>query len=237
MAIRAVLFDLDGTLLPMDQDRFAEGYFRLLLNLGTRLGFSGRDMVNTVLQGTAAMQNNDGRETNSCVFWRNFAATYGPDSITVSADFDSFYRHEFLETKQYCGFNPDAADAVRACKAMGLRVAVASNPIFPAMAMEHRIRWAGLQPEQFEFVTSYEQCRYCKPKAGYFLAMAERLQLEPEQCLMVGNDTEEDMAAEKAGMKTFLLTDCLVNRPQLDIDAWPHGDFTALRSYLEQALA
>ena len=50
---------------------------------------------------------------------------------------------------------------------------------------------------------------------------------------MVGNDVEEDMVAEGLGMKTFLLTDCLINRKQEPLDRWPHGSFEELRAWLE----
>ena len=58
-----------------------------------------------------------------------------------------------------------------------------------------------------------------------------------DECVMVGNDVKEDMvAASKLGMRTFLLTDCLLNKDELDTSAYPQGGFEELRAYfnLEQ---
>ena len=51
---------------------------------------------------------------------------------------------------------------------------------------------------------------------------------------MVGNDAREDMIAETIGMSVFLITDCLVNRENLDISRWPHGSFADLRAWLSE---
>ena len=108
---------------------------------------------------------------------------------------------------------------------MGLKVALATNPIFPKVATESRIRWAGLEPEDFELYTSYENIGYCKPNPDYYREIVKRLGVEPEQCLMVGNDVSEDMVAETVGMKVFLLTDCLINKEQKDINQYRRGSF------------
>ena len=53
-----------------------------------------------------------------------------------------------------------------------------------------------------------------------------------EECLMVGNDIGEDMIAETLGMHVFLLTDCLINKKNVDITRYPHGNFSDLQNYL-----
>ena len=97
-----------------------------------------------------------------------------------------------------------------------------TNPIFPAVATESRIRWAGLEPEEFALYTTYENTSYCKPNPAYYRDLIRRLSLDPQRCLMVGNDVSEDMeAASAAGMQVFLLTDCLINRKERDIRVYP----------------
>ena len=107
-------------------------------------------------------------------------------------------------------------------------MALATNPIFPAVATESRIRWAGLQPEDFELYTTYENSRYCKPNLNYYRDIVEQLDLTPEECLMVGNDVAEDMVVRELGMNVFLLTDCLINSAQKDISVYPNGGFPEL---------
>ena len=120
---------------------------------------------------------------------------------------------------------------------MGLRVALATNPLFPRVATHSRIRWAGLEPEDFELVTTYESSRFCKPNLRYYEEILDQLQVQPGECLMVGNDADEDMVAERLGMRVFLLTDCLINRHEQDISRWPRGSFDALLAYVQEAAA
>ena len=103
----------------------------------------------------------------------------------------------------------------------------------PAVSL---VRSAGLDPEDFELYTTYENIGWCKPNPEYFREIMRRLDLLPEDCIMVGNDADEDMAAEKTGMKVFLLTDCLINKSGADIDKWPHGGFGELISFIESEL-
>ena len=128
--------------------------------------------------------------------------------------------------------------AIRMLKEKGITVGLATNPIFPAIATESRIRWAGLDPEDFAFYTTYENIGLCKPNPDYYREAAARAGVSPEECLMVGNDIEEDMVAcEKAGMRGFLLTDCLIDRKGTGAGEWPNGGFCELASYIGLLLA
>ena len=103
----------------------------------------------------------------------------------------------------------------------------------PIRSSENRIRWAGLVPEDFEIYTTYEASTFCKPNPAYYLEVARTLGVKPEECLMVGNDATEDMAAREVGMDVFLLTDCLINAKNRDLNAYPRGDFAALNAYID----
>jgi len=143
-----------------------------------------------------------------------------------------FYRNEFNQVQEVCGFEPMAAQIVHLLKDRGYRVALATNPLFPAIATQNRIRWAGLQPEDFEYITTYENSHYCKPNPDYYREILEQLHLQPEECLMVGNDVGEDMITQQLGMKVFLLTDCLSNKQNADISQYPNGSFPELTNFL-----
>ena len=235
MKRKAVLFDLDGTLLPMEQDEFTRGYFRLLAKKLAPRGYDPKQLVDAIWGGTAAMVANDGRESNENAFWRRFAELLGERVDRDRALFEEFYRVEFAGAKAFCGFAPEAREVVELCKAKGWTVALATNPIFPRVATEQRVRWAGLAPEDFALCTTYENIGLCKPNPAYFTEVARRLGAGPADCLTVGNDAEEDLAARDAGMQVFLLTDCLINRKGRDISDVPHGDFAAFRAFLETA--
>ena len=235
MPITTVLFDLDGTLLPMDQEAFTTGYFKLLAKKLAPHGYEPKSLVDAIWAGTAAMVKNDGSRTNEQAFWEKFAEIYGADKARDDQPlFEDCYAPEFAAAREYCGFNAAAAETVRRLKARGLRAALATNPIFPRIATEQRIRWAGLAPEDFALCTTYENSTFCKPNPDYYREVARTLGVSPAECLMVGNDALEDMAARETGMDVFLLTDCLINTKGRDLSAYPKGDFAALNAYLDR---
>lgn len=230
--IKAVLFDLDGTLLPMDQDEFVKGYFRLLAKKLAPYGYEPDKLIKAIWHGTAAMVKNDGSCTNEEVFWKDFTNFYGEQARSHEPIFAEYYEKDFQQVQKICGYTPKAAEIVRALKEAGIRTALATNPLFPAIATESRIRWAGLEPADFELYTTYENIGYCKPNLEYYREILKRMELEAEDCLMVGNDVDEDMVAGQLGMDVFLLTDCLINKSGTDISVFPHGSFDDLRSRL-----
>lgn len=179
------------------------------------------------------MVKNTGETNNEAAFWKTFTGIYGEKVKNDLPVFDEFYRVDFNQVQKVCGLNPLAARTVSHLKEMGLRVVLATNPLFPSIATENRIRWAGLKPEDFELYTTYENSCYCKPNPNYYREILNRLGLKAEECLMVGNDAKEDMIAQTLGMKVFLLTDCLINPENKDISEYPQGDFDALVNYIE----
>lgn len=220
----------------MDQDVFTRGYFKLLAKKLIPHGYEPEALVKSIWHGTAAMVRNDGSCTNEDAFWNDFANIYGPKARADRPLFEEFYAVEFQKAKAFCGFTQAASDTVSMLKAAEMRLVLATNPIFPAIATESRIRWAGLRPEDFELYTTYENIGYCKPNLDYYQEILRRMNLKAKDCIMVGNDVREDMAAGQLGMKTFLLTDCVINPADRPIEQWPHGDFAALQAYLKEEL-
>lgn len=232
MSVTTVLFDLDGTLLPMDQDVFVKDYFgRIAAKLAPQ-GYEPKKLVETIWRGTGAMVKNDGSKTNEEAFWELAVAVYGDQIRKDKRFFDAFYEEEFDKIQAVCGFHPTAAQIVHSLKEKGLRVVLATNPIFPTRATQWRIQWAGLKPEDFELYTTYENSRYCKPNLRYYQDILSQLQVTGEECLMVGNDVQEDMIARQLGMQVFLLTDCLINKDNTDIAQFSHGGFEELKQYI-----
>ena len=232
--IKNILFDLDGTLLPMDQDKFANGYFSRLVKKLAPFEYEPKETVDGIWAGTAAMVKNDGKATNEEAFWIKFKEIFGEKVLDDKPIFDDYYRNEFNEVQSDCGFNPAAAQTVKQLKEKGYRLILATNPIFPAVATESRIKWAGLDKNDFELYTTYENSHYCKPNPAYYSEILEKLSLNPSECLMVGNDATEDLAAKELGIEVFLITDCLINKKGTDISGCPQGGFEKLIEYIEK---
>lgn len=232
MSIKVVLFDLDGTLLPMDQNIFVKSYFGGLAKKLAPHGYDSEKLISAVWAGTGAMVKNDGTKKNEEVFWDKFCEIFGEGAKNDLPIFEEFYATDFAKVQSSCGYNPKAAEAVRDLKNMELRIALATNPIFPEIATRQRIAWAGLETSDFELYTTYENSRYCKPNLEYYKDITNSLGVEPCECLMVGNDVDEDMTTEKLGMKVFLVTECIINKSQKDISLYPNGDFSDLMNYV-----
>ncbi len=233
MPIKAVLFDLDGTLLPMDQNAFIKVYFGGLARRICARGYDPADFSKAMQAGIVAMVKNTGAETNETVFWNTFKAILGDRILDEYDEFEAFYEEEFPHFASACGHDARAREVVDAVHAKGLTAILATNPVFPRVATRERMRWAGLSPEDFAFFTTYENYRHCKPSLDYYRDVLTAAKLSPEECVMVGNDVDEDMVAAELGIRVFLLTDCTINRHGKDISSYPQGDFDDLLSFIQ----
>lgn len=233
MKTKVILFDLDGTLLPMDQEIFTKTYFGLLAKKLEPFGYEQKSLIDAVWTGTIAMFKNNGEKNNEQVFWDSFAKRFGENSRKDIANFEKFYQEDFDKVQISAGFNPLSSEVVKIVKEMGFRIGLATNPIFPAIATQKRIKWAGLNKDDFEIITTYENSNFCKPNPKYYLEIIKQLKVSPEECLMVGNDVTEDMIAKELGMKVFLLTDCIINKENKEISQYPNGDFNKLLEFIK----
>ena len=209
---KAILFDLDGTLLPIDNESFFKIYFTELTRVLVSAGIEQELAVKSVWAGTKAMIMNDGKRYNKDVFWETFVATAGCKSAEsfINAT-DPFYNGDFHKIRAALGENPYALRAVELAARNGRRVVLATNPVFPPMAQLARLSWIGLSGKNFDLITDYESDRFCKPNPKYYLSICERIGVEPSECLMVGNDESDDMmGASAAGLDCFLVTDYLI---------------------------
>ena len=230
--LKAIFFDLDGTLLPMDYDDFCKMYFSMLTDKLSERGYPPKEITEAVWSGTKAMLQNDGSKTNEKVFWIDFEKHFGKLSLSDRSAFDEFYRNDFNKISAICSLNPSAKDIIKTVKSLGFISVLATNPVFPSIATENRIRWAGLLPSDFVYYTTYENSSFCKPKPEYYYEILDKLSLSPNECAMIGNDVDDDMPAAAIGMKVFLLTDCLINRSEKNISIYPHGDWKQLKNFI-----
>ncbi|MBE6627518.1 MAG: HAD family hydrolase [Ruminococcaceae bacterium] len=235
MKITTILFDLDGTLLPMDQEIFVKAYFGGISKRLAPLGYEPQKLISTIWEGTAAMVKNDGSVTNEIAFWKQFAGLYGEEKARRDYPvFECYYQENFDDVARVCGHDPRAREVVDFLKEKGLRRVLATNPIFPSVATEKRMAWAGLSPLDFEYFTTYENSHYCKPNPSYYREILEKIGCDPAECAMVGNDVGEDMIAREIGMQVFLLTDCIINKGNDNVEQYPHGGFDDLLDWLKK---
>ena len=208
---KAIMFDLDGTLLPMDMKVFTEGYFKDLYKTINIPHIPAPDFVDAVWKGTYAMMKNDGSRTNRDAFWETFGQIIECDTDELDKRCISFYSNEFREAKRFTIDNPLAKKAVETAHEKAQKVILATNAVFPAAGQTMRLSWIGLKDEDFDLVTCYEEEYYCKPNPKYFEALLNKTGLKPEECLMIGNDEKEDMlCATMAGIDCYLVEDTMI---------------------------
>lgn len=235
MSIKHILFDLDGTLLPMVQDEFVKFYMPLLAKSYMNAGVSldPKKFIGAVWAGYEAMVKNDGSCTNREAFW-----SYIEPELPISTEESEkialdFYADKFNQAICATKPNPVSNQIVKRAKERGFETYLATNPVFPRCATMNRIRWAGLDAEDFKVITTYETCTYCKPNPEYFRGILEEFSLEPSECLMVGNDVAEDLSIRSLGVKTYLVTDTMENKKNLPIDAEYMGTLDELLKFIE----
>lgn len=204
---KALLFDLDGTLLPMDREEFVRAYLPGISAAAVKLG-DPRMIGKCILQGSYAMVKSiDPDKTLVQVFWEAFEALSGITRADSEEIFNEYYRSEaFDKVSDVTPAEPLVPEIIAEAHRTGLRVILATSPLFPRIAVEKRIAWAGLKPEDFEHITTFEDYHAAKPNREYFVELLEKTGLTGSECIMIGNDAREDLPAPAAlGMETFLL--------------------------------
>lgn len=226
------LFDLDGTLLPMDQDAFMEAYFRSLTMKMLPYGVEPERLTKAVFIGIKAMIENDGSMTNEQRFWSTFTGSEGEMMLKLKPVFEDYYRNEFIAAKKATVSAAESESCIRLLKEKGYTIVLATNPLFPRIATLNRIKWAGLSETDFDLITTYENSSYCKPNRGYYREILKKIGKKEADCIMVGNDIQDDMCTTELGMETYLLKDCLINKDALDISSYQQGYLTELLEYI-----
>ena len=233
-AYTTVFFDLDGTLLPIDTKTFMKNYMASIGRFMAEHGLDAEAGGEALFAGVMAMGQNDGTVTNRDAFWKVFCERMGKTAEEWEPMFMDYYLHRFDEVGVGVEANPASAAAVRALKERGYRLAVATMPMFPLVAVKARLRWAGLDPQDFEFLTTYENSTSVKPYEAYYAEALERAGVGGEEVLMVGNHNREDGGATKVGCDIYLVTDHLIETEDgLDVSACKHGTMEEFAAFCE----
>ena len=230
--LKTIMFDLDGTLVPFMQDDFIRAYFKALVARISPMGYDGEKIIAALWKGTGAMLKNDGTYTNRQVFWECFSQELGTGVLSLEGILDDFYLREFDSVSTTLKETVDRAALIRSLREKGYGLVLATNPVFPAVAVQTRLKWIGLRPEDFDYVTTYENSRHSKPNPAYYRDILTHISRRPEECLMIGNNPVDDMAALQTEMEAYLVTDYLENSSNLPIDGYTCYTFRELEAAL-----
>lgn len=220
---RAICFDLDGTLLPMDLDGFMQAYFKGIASFVAKRGLDAKRFMEALKAGTKAMAMDHLGIANRDVFWDEFHRVYPEPKGVAEEVADEFYATDFKEIGKDVIANPSAAKAIFELAAKGYPLALTTMPMFPLAAVKARLAWAGIDPDVFARITSYENSSSIKPRETYFAENVSALGASGADILMVGNNTIEDLSFCALGCDPYLVTDWLINDNGFDIDSIKHG--------------
>lgn len=217
--IKAVFFDLDGTLLPLNEEEFTKAYFGLLIKKVDGLGYDKDKLIKTIWEGTMLMYKNNGQKTNEEVFWDYFKSVYGEEKLKDKAIFDDFYINEFKSLKSICKDNIYAKEIINFVKNNNLKCVLSTNPIFPLNGTLTRMGFINLSKDDFDFVSAYENSSFSKPNPEYFKAILKMFNLKGEEVLLFGNnDVEDYLCASKCNIKCYLVGDNLILHKELNLN-------------------
>jgi len=164
-------------------------------------------LITKLLLSTQMLVNNNGQMSNAEYFMSSFSLGYEGYKEEIWKRFIKFYETEFDRFQALVSVTPGVREVFVKLKKTGMKLVIASNPIWPQIVQMKRLSWAGLGDWNFELVTHIENMSYCKPHIEYYLEVCKKINEKPEGCLMVGNDPVNDLVVAKIGMKTFLVTD------------------------------
>lgn len=203
-------FDLDGTLLPLDMDEFLRLYYIGISKCGISEAICKTDGMEIFGRAVYAMMGNDGSVTNEQVFFGTIERLSGTSREELMPLIDEFYAGEFTKIKSSTSVEKSAVQVIKTLKEKGYRLVLATNPLFPQTATNQRIAWGGLEKQDFEYISYYDNSSFCKTSLEYYKEILEKLDLTADECYMVGNDVKDDMSAMSLGFEGFLLTDHLI---------------------------
>ena len=231
--INTILFDLDGTLLDFNQDEFLKLYLEGLAKKFILLGHSKEEVVYPLLTGVEAMLKNSGDKTNEDVFWDSFLKGSKYERSYYEEHINDFYHNEFNEIGRIVSHNKYAHLALELLKQKNDTIILATNPLFPKEATHNRMSWGKYGVHDFEFITTFENSNYTKPSLKYYEEILNRASKDISECLMVGNDTSDDMVVEEMGMDFYLVVDNLIDEKGKDYKHHKHGSFKDFYEYVK----
>lgn len=207
---KAILFDLDDTLLGNLMDTFLPAYFQALTSYLDHL-IPPERLIAQLMRATEAMDANYNRHvTNEEAFSSAFYPALRPDRTALEPVFQRFYVEEFPKLRPLTRRRREARLLVEWALERDRQVVVATNPLFPRVAVEQRLAWAGVPADEFDYalVTTYENMHATKSHPAYYREIMKRLDRRPGECLMVGDSWKLDvLPASSVGIDVYWVTD------------------------------
>lgn len=206
--IKAVLLDLDETLIRNPNQGFVPLYLQLIDEFFMRRW--GMRLSRTLIDSVRLMNSpRDLEHTNQYLAMQLIQQASSKSEEEITTALQEFYA-DFYPALQSCTQTVSGApELIADLKAKGYSVVIATNPIYPPEAIRQRLQWAGLSGnfDDYDFVTRADNMHFAKPHPAYYAEILGRVGVEPDEAVMVGDSIANDIApASSLGIHTCLTT-------------------------------
>lgn len=229
--IKNILFDLDGTLIKIFQEKFNEKFYKIIYLRFLKNGYDAETLSKIMLEGIKLMVFNDGKVSNEEVLWSNFEKKSGIKREVIFSSMKELYDEDFDTLKDCIETVEVTGKAINELYEKGYNLILATNPLFPLIAVTKRAGWGNIDCNKFSYITSYENSSFSKPNINYYKEIIEKNNLNIEEIMMFGNDTIEDLSIEQLGIPCYIITNNVVNPQNLD-RCTKKGDYNEFYSFI-----
>lgn len=209
MAYTDLIFDLYGTLVDIHTDENDLVWEKTALFFGFHgAPYTGPEL-NSAFHAAMSLREARAGQSYECFpdipFESVMEELFHAKGVTENSDTLGFHAAQLfrISSMEYIRLYPNVTEALARLRSHGYRLWLLSNA--QRVFTEYELRLLGLG-EQLDgiYLSSDHNCR--KPDVRFFRALLEEQKLEPEQCLMIGNDRQTDIAgAQAAGLATLYM--------------------------------
>lgn len=209
--LKAVLFDLDGSLLQMNEPKFVAKFAHLVNLKFANKGYDYDEISQVFWKAVERVYKNDGSKLNIDVFWDHLVEHYGEDVLKEKSTVEEYYNNEFKDVKTEFYPNPIAKEIVKFVNENNLLCILATQPIFPLIGVINRMDFVGLEESDFTYITNMENSKFTKANPKYYKDLLEKFNLKDDEVIMFGNHYYEDGESTLVNnIKTFLIEGCII---------------------------
>jgi FMN phosphatase YigB (HAD superfamily) len=231
---KAILFDLDGTLI--DMHKFVLPLILVPLIWRFRKYSSPKNTLIVLRGSIRKVKNNSSKTINYELLLDHFQSSMKTSRNETSEIFKNLLYKDFPKLRFFFKSVSNANKVIELAKEKGLRVILATNPLFEEEAVKMRMDWGKLNQSPFEYITHNQNSTRCKPNLEYYSFLLKELNLCPDECIMVGNDFTKDLPACDIGLRVLMVHGS-INKDKIQIkDHWDYctGNLKDLKEWLRQ---
>ncbi|MHA1953394.1 MAG: HAD family hydrolase [Candidatus Heimdallarchaeaceae archaeon] len=237
MEYKAFLFDLDGTLINFDFQIFIKTYLGAASQSFIDLIPNPEIFSKELLSSTDVMEKANNPDTTALDdFLLDFCPKFEVNCDEIRSRFLQFYQTGFNAIKPLITQMDGAIPLLQNIKENypNAKVVLATNPVYPFIAIEKRMEWGEIPQKFFDLITHAENSNFCKLNNKYWFEISEKINVDASSSLIIGNDGFRDMGAKRYGFNTFLVESAAENEDLITSDTEPDfkGSLKDLYDYL-----